>query len=155
MKEGGQRMRLKTLLAMLMPFVLFGCGGGGGSGDNSPPSATATFSRTELPFNGGTVQITVTVSDPSGVEFAQVSLSPVPQGFNPITLNTQNQKTVVSTVTISLPLNSSASDATFQVTVRARDTLGNEGTVTVGTITVRSPLSALPSLPNPSGAFSD
>lgn len=147
-------MRLKFLLAILMPFILLGCGGGGG-GDNSPPSASGNFSRNELPFSGGTVQITVTVSDPSGVEFAEVNISPAPPGFNPISLSTQNQKTVVSTVTISLPLNSGISNATYQVTVKAKDTLGNEGAVIIGTITVRSPLSALPPLPNPSGTFSD
>ena len=148
-------MRLKTLVAALLPLVLLGCGGGGGGGDNSPPSVTGSFSRTELPFNGGAVQITVTVRDPSGVAFAEVSLSPAPPGFNPVSLNAQNQETVTGTVTISLPMNSGLTDANYQVIVRARDTLGNEGTVTLGTLIVRSPLSNLPSLPNPSGAFAD
>ncbi len=154
MKEGGGEMRLKISFAVLLCLALLGCGGGGG-GDNSPPSATGTFSRTDLPFGGGTVQITVTVNDPSGVAFAEVDISPRLQGFVPIALSVQNQKTVTSTVTISLPLNSGVSDAVYRVTVKARDALGNEGTVVIGTITVRSPLSALPSLPNPSGAFAD
>lgn len=147
-------MRLKVLFTVLLGFALIGCDGGGGR-DNSPPSATGAFSRTELPFGGGSVQITVTVNDPSGVAFAEVSLSPAPTGFNPISLSTQNQKTVVDTVTVSLPLNPNVSDAVYQVIVRARDTLGNEGTVIIGTIIVRSPLSTLPSLPSPSGAFTD
>lgn len=147
-------MRLKISFAVLLCLALLGCGGGGG-GDNSPPSATGTFSRTDLPFGGGTVQITVTVNDPSGVAFAEVDISPRPSGFSPIALIAQNQKTVTDTVMISLPLNSGVSDAVYRVTVTARDTLGNEGTVFIGTVTVRSPLGALPSLPNPSGAFVD
>jgi len=75
MKEGGGKMRLKISFAVLLCLALLGCGGGGG-GDNSPPSATGTFSRTDLPFGGGTVQITVTVNDPSGVAFAEVDISP-------------------------------------------------------------------------------
>lgn len=147
-------MKMRVLLAMSLTLALLGCGGGG-DGDKSPPSAAGTFSRGELPFNGGSVQITVTVSDPSGVAFAEVNLSPAPSGFNPIPLNTQNQKTFVGTVTISLPLNSGISDAVYQVIVKARDTLGNEGTVIIGAVTVRSPMSALPSLPNPSAVFAD
>lgn len=147
-------MRLKISLAVLLCLALLGCGGGGG-GDNSPPSATGTFSRTDLPFGGGTVQITVTVNDPSGVAFAEVNLSPAPPDFKSISLSTENQKTVISTVIISLPLNSTVSDAVYQVIVTAGDTLGNEGTSVIGTITVRSPLSTLPSLPSPSGAFAD
>ncbi|MFN3420802.1 MAG: hypothetical protein ACK40X_03645, partial [Armatimonadota bacterium] len=104
-------MRLKVLPTMLLglSFMLLGCGGGGG-GDNLPPSATATFSRTDLSFSGGTVQVTVTVSDPSGVAFAEVDVSPRPPNFNPVSLNAQNQKTIVSTLIISLPLNSGLSD---------------------------------------------
>lgn len=147
-------MKLKILLLMPAFLIFLGCGGGNGV-DNSPPSATATFSRTELPFSGGAVQMTLTLSDPSGVAFAEVNISPTPLGFDPIPLSTQNQKTVVSTITISLPLNSSISDAVYRVIIKTRDTLGNEGTILIGTLTVRSPLSALPSLPSPSGAFPD
>lgn len=147
-------MKLRVLLAMSLTFALLGCGGGG-DGDNSPPSVSGSFSRTELAFNGGTVQITLTVSDPSGVESVQVDIFPRPSGFNPINLDPQNQKTFVSTLTISLPLNSGVSDVVYHVTVKARDSFGNEGTVIVGTVTVRSPLGTLPSLPNPAGAFPD
>jgi hypothetical protein len=143
----------RILLALILPFALFGCGGGGGEGDRTPPSATGSFSRTELPFGGGIVQVTVTISDPSGVAFARIDVSPRPPNFNPTELAPQNQQTVTANITISLPANGSVSDMVYQVRVTARDTVGNEGTVVVGEIRVRSPLASIPNLPDPSGAF--
>ncbi len=146
-------MRWKALLALVLPLILLGCGGGVGEGDRTPPSATGVFSRTELPFGGGTVQITVTISDPSGVAYARIDVSPRPTNFNPVELAPQNQQTVTTNITVSLPTNSGVSDAVYEVRVTARDALGNEGTLVVGTIRVRSPLTNIPSLPDPSGAF--
>jgi hypothetical protein len=143
----------RILLALILPFALFGCGGGGGEGDRTPPSATGSFSRTELPFGGGTVQVTVTISDPSGVAFARIDVSPRPPNFNPTELAPQNQQTVTANITILLPANGSVSDMVYQVKVTARDTVGNEGTVVVGEVRVRSPLAGIPNLPDPSGAF--
>ncbi len=145
-------MGRKILLALILTFALFGCGGGDG-GDRTTPSVTAVFSRTELPFSGGTVQVTVTVSDPSGVAFARIDVSPRPSNFSPTELAPQNQQTVTANVAIPLPANGSVSDMVYQVKVTARDAIGNEGTVVVGEIRVRSPLSGIPSLPDPSGAF--
>ncbi len=145
-------MGRRILLALILPFALFGCGGGGG-GDRTPPSATGVFSRTELPFGGGTVQVTVTISDPSGIAFARIDVSPRPPNFNPTELAPQNQQTVTANITIPLPANGSVSDMVYQVKVTARDAVGNEGTVIVGEIRVRSPLTGIPSLPDPSGAF--
>ncbi|MEJ7613346.1 MAG: hypothetical protein SQA66_06875 [Candidatus Fervidibacter sacchari] len=145
-------MGRKILLALILPFALLGCGGGDG-GDRTPPSVTAVFSRTELPFGGGTVQVTVTISDPSGVAFAQIDVSPRPPNFSPTELAPQNQQTVTANITISLPANGSASDMVYQVRVTARDVFGNEGTVVVGEVRVRSPLAGIPNLPDPSGAF--
>jgi hypothetical protein len=142
----------RILLALILPFALFGCGGGGG-GDRTPPTATGSFSRTELPFGGGTVQVTVTISDPSGVAFARIDVSPRPPNFNPTELVPQNQQTVTANITISLPANGSVSDMVYQVKVTARDAVGNEGTVVVGEVRVRSPLAGIPNLPDPSGAF--
>jgi len=145
-------MGRRILLALILPFALFGCGGGDG-GDRTPPSVTAVFSRTELSFSGGTVQVTVTVNDPSGVAFARIDVSPRPSNFSPTELAPQNQQTVTANVTIPLPANGSVSDMVYQVRVTARDAIGNEVTVVVGEIRVRSPLSGIPSLPDPSGAF--
>ena len=145
-------MGRKILLALILPLALLGCGGGDG-GDRTPPSVTAVFSRTELPFGGGTVQVTVTISDPSGVAFAQIDVSPRPPNFSPTQLSPQNQQTVTANITISLPANGSASDMVYQVRVTARDVFGNEGTVVVGEVRVRSPLAGIPNLPDPSGAF--
>jgi len=145
-------MGRRILLALILPFALLGCGGGDG-GDRTPPSVTAVFSRTELPFGGGTVQVTVTISDPSGVAFAQIDVSPRPPNFSPTELAPQNQQTVTANITISLPANGSASDMVYQVRVTARDVFGNEGTVVVGEVRVRSPLAGIPNLPDPSGAF--
>lgn len=145
-------MGRRILLALILPFALLGCGGGDG-GDRTPPSVTAVFSRTELPFGGGTVQVTVTISDPSGVAFAQIDVSPRPPNFSPTELAPQNQQTVTANITISLPANGSASDMVYQVRVKARDVFGNEGTVVVGEVRVRSPLAGIPNLPDPSGAF--
>jgi hypothetical protein len=142
----------RILLALILPFALFSCGGGGG-GDRTPPTATGSFSRTELPFGGGTVQVTVTISDPSGVAFAQIDVSPRPPNFSPPELNPQNRQTVTANITISLPTNGSVSDMVYQVRVMARDAVGNEGTVVVGEVRVRSPLASVPNLPDPSGAF--
>jgi hypothetical protein len=41
----------------------------------------------------------------------------------------------------------------YQVRVTARDAVGNEGTVVVGEVRVRSPLAGIPNLPDPSGAL--
>ncbi|MCS7264990.1 MAG: hypothetical protein NZ805_09180 [Armatimonadetes bacterium] len=147
-------MMLRIFPFALLLFLLLGCGGGNGR-DNSPPSATGNFSRSELPFTGGTVQIALNLIDPSGISFAELDISPRPTNFAPIPLNAQGERTLVGTVTISLPLNPSATEVVYRVTVRARDTLGNEGTVEIGTLTVRSPQGNLPPLPDPSGAFSD
>ena len=146
-------MGRKILLALILPFALFGCGGGGEGGDRTPPSVTAVFSRTELPFGGGTVRITVTISDPSGVAFARIDVSPCPSNFSPIELAPQNQQTVTTNIDVSLPVNGGASDVVYQVSVTARDAAGNERTVVVGEIKVRSPFTGIPSLPDPSGAF--
>lgn len=156
-------MRLKILLAAMLSFALFGCNGDGRRDvgvieDNLPPSATVNFSRTVLPFNGGSVEITVNVSDPSGVKFAEVNISPTPIGFAPVQLVPENRtvKTATKTLVVLLPLNSSRTDVTYQVTVRARDELNNEGTINIGTLTVRSVYSDFPSitpLPDPSGTF--
>ncbi len=148
----GRRILLALILPLILPFALFGCGGGG-EGDRTPPSATGSFSRTELPFGGGEVQVTVTVSDPSGVAFARIDVSPRPPNFNPTELVPQNQQTVTANITISLPANGSVSDMVYQVRVTARDAVGNEGTVVVGEVRVRSPLAGIPNLPDPSGAF--
>jgi hypothetical protein len=95
----------------------------------------------------------VTISDPSGVAFARIDVSPRPPNFNPTELAPQNQQTVTANITISLPANGSVSDMVYQVKVTARDTVGNEGTVVVGEVRVHSPLAGIPNLPNPSGAF--
>jgi len=144
-------MGRKILLALILPLALLGCGGDGG--DRTPPSVTAVFSRTELPFGGGTVQVTVTISDPSGVDFAQIGVSPRPPNFSPTQLSPQNQQTVTANIEVSLPVNGSASDVVYRVSVKARDAVGNEGTIVVGEIRVRSPLAGIPNLPDPSGAF--
>lgn len=47
------------------------------------------------------------------------------------------------------------SDTVYQVVIEAENSLGNEGTVVIVKLTVQSPLSTLPSLPAPSGAFLD
>jgi len=146
-------MGRKILLVLILPFALFGCGGGGDGGDRTPPSVTGVFSRTELPFGGGTVQVTVTISDPSGIASVQIDVSPHPPNFSPTEIDPQNQQTVIANITISLPANGSVSDMVYQVKVKAKDAVGNEGTVVVGEIRVRSPFTGIPSLPDPSGAF--
>ena len=158
-------MRLSFLFSVTALFWLAGCGGGGGfvppptgggqlgTVDNQPPtvngrliSGTKSGQFLELPFSGGTVQLEAVVTDPLGVALVEFNINPSLPGLpRPLTPDSQGRVTT----SIPLPPNLSSTDQTYQFRLRVRDNRGNEGTVGVGTVVVRSPFAGIPPLPAP------
>jgi hypothetical protein len=158
-------------VAITALFLSAGCGGGGGAGfvtppptggqlgvDNQPPtvigrliSGTQSGQFLELPFSGGTVQLEATVTDPSGVAFVEFSVNPtLPNLPRPLTPDNQGRVTT----SITLPANIATTNQSYQFQLRVRDNRGNEATVIVGTVVVRSPFAGIPPVPPPP-TFSD
>jgi hypothetical protein len=158
-------------VAITALFLSAGCGGGGGAGlvtppptggqlgvDNQPPtvigrliSGTQSGQFLELHFLGGTVQLEATVTDPSGVALVEFSVNPTLAGL-PRPLTPDNQGRV--TTSITLPANIATTNQSYQFRLRVRDNRGNEATVIVGTVVVRSPFAGIPPVPPPP-TFSD
>ncbi|MFA0758636.1 MAG: hypothetical protein KEFWMYNX_000564 [Candidatus Fervidibacter sp.] len=158
-------MRLSFLFSVTALFWLAGCGGGGGfvppptgggqlgTVDNQPPtvngrliSGTQSGQFLELPFSGGTVQLEAIVTDPSGVALVEFSVNPtLPNLPQPLTRDNQGRVTT----SITLPANLATTNQSYQFQLRVRDNRGNEATVIVGTVEVRSPFVGIPPLPQP------
>jgi hypothetical protein len=114
-------------------------------------SGTQSGQFLELPFSGGTVQLEATVTDPSGVAFVEFSVNPtLPNLPRPLTPDNQGRVTT----SITLPANIATTDQSYQFQLRVRDNRGNEATVIVGTVVVRSPFAGIPPVPPPP-TFSD
>lgn len=158
-------------VAITALFLSAGCGGGAGlvtppptggqlGVDNQPPtvigrliSGTQSGQFLELPFSGGTVQLEATVTDPSGVALVEFSVNPTLSDSDLTrSLKPDNQGRVTDSIT--LPPNIATTNQSYQFQLRVRDNRGNEATVIVGTVVVRSPFAGIPPVPPPP-TFSD
>jgi hypothetical protein len=160
-------------VAITALFLSAGCGGGAGlvtppptggqlGVDNQPPtvigrliSDTQSGQFLELYFLGGTVQLEATVTAPSGIALVEFSVNPPLSDSDsdlPRSLKPDNQGRV--TTSITLPPNIATTNQSYQFQLRVRDKRGNEATVIVGTVVVRSPFAGIPPVPPPP-TFSD
>jgi hypothetical protein len=158
-------------VAITALFLSAGCGGGAGlvthpptggqlGVDNQPPtvigrliSGTQSGQFLELPFSGGTVQLEATVTDPSGIALVEFSVNPpLSDSDLPRSLKPDNQGRVTDSIT--LPPNIATTNQSYQFRLRVSDKRGNDTTVIVGTVVVRSPFVGIPPVPPPP-TFSD
>lgn len=148
---------------------LLGCGGGEVfvregvpfQPDTTPPSVLNPRLRhgglmgtsLTIPASAGRVTIEATVTDPSGVALVRLRVErvgdPSFRSELPLTISPEGQ--VIGTV--DLPFNNGPGDQVYIFVLFVQDNSPNKNgaEIPIGTVTVHSPLSGIPPLPDPGG----
>jgi hypothetical protein len=107
--------------------------------DTTPPQiSNVQVSPTELASSGGPVEIRADVTDAGGVGSITGRIQPPSGPVQTVTLTLQSGTTYVGTY--NAPANNSATDRTYNVTVRATDTAGNQADLAGPSFTILAPI---------------
>lgn len=117
---------------------------------SNPRLSFDTQSGTHLiiPAGGGQIRVDATVTDPSGVDLVELRVFPEVSGTpQRLTLTADNR---VSS-TVSIPFNATPFNQDYGFSLFVQDRVGNKAIVSIGVVTVQSPLSGIAPLPSPGG----
>ncbi len=110
-----------------MGALLIACGGGGRApADLVPPTVSnVQVTPNRLPFTGGTVRVSATVTDPSGVSSVWVQVRGPDGSERSIALTNAGGSVYQGELTLGPATTPDGQDAEYRVWVLARDARGN------------------------------